>query len=392
MPESLVTKRINTLTVDSIALGLGLPVDSLYLQNVYVDVDDTHIRTAAFNFYAALVNGSTTIDLPASTIGSIYHLQLLSAGAQVLSVFFAMPTQDALLSELSIYTAYPPREGYPLQSPLWGEIEGSIENQTDLAQTFMSKGDGTALSEAVQLQISQGQQVTDQSIATIDGRVTGVDDKLKLLFVTSATPKLVNGVTIPAGTYLDVQTHVAKESITGDKIAKNADLNTPNITNPTLLSTHALTTLAAPNLYLASNGMLARSNDPLNAASRKVGTAAGNLVERGADGYPTKNNAIGAGQTWQDMTASRAKSTTYTNTTGRPITVSVSATGSQTSVVLRVWLYIDSVPIVQNACYVSPANVGSADVTTVIPSDSTYRFEAYATANTAYVTQWSELR
>lgn len=378
MPENLVTKRIHTLTIDSIALGLGLPVDSLYLQNVYVDVDDTHIRTAAFNFYAALVGGSTTIDLPASTIGSIYHLQLLSAGAQVLSVFFAMPTQDALLSELAIYTAYPPREGYPLQSPLWGEIEGSIENQTDLAQTFMSKSDGTALSEAVQLQITQGQQTTDQSITTIDGRVTGVDDKLKLLFVTSTTPKLVNGVTIPAGTYLDVQTHVAKESITGDRITKGTELNEPKLS-----ATYALTTLDAPNLNLAADGTLKRSNDPLNASTRKVGTAVGNLVERDANGYPSNNNAIGVGQTWQNVTASRAKSTTYTNTTGRPIFVQMS-TGWDISNSATL-LYIDDVVIMKDATSTSQAQ--TAIVSGVVPSGSTYKI---ITSRTVDI--WWELR
>ena len=33
---------------------------------------------------------------------------------------------------------------------------------------------------------------------------------------------------------------------------------------------------------------------------------------------------IGVGQTWQDVTASRALGTTYTNSTGKPITISVS--------------------------------------------------------------------
>jgi len=32
---------------------------------------------------------------------------------------------------------------------------------------------------------------------------------------------------------------------------------------------------------------------------------------------------IGVGQTWQNMLASRAMATTYTNSTGRPITVSI---------------------------------------------------------------------
>jgi hypothetical protein len=34
-------------------------------------------------------------------------------------------------------------------------------------------------------------------------------------------------------------------------------------------------------------------------------------------------NVIGVNQTWQDLSASRAASTTYTNSTGRPIFISV---------------------------------------------------------------------
>jgi hypothetical protein len=38
------------------------------------------------------------------------------------------------------------------------------------------------------------------------------------------------------------------------------------------------------------------------------------------------NYALGVGQTWQDMTSSRAFNTTYQNTTGRPIFIGISAT------------------------------------------------------------------
>lgn len=37
---------------------------------------------------------------------------------------------------------------------------------------------------------------------------------------------------------------------------------------------------------------------------------------------------IGVGQTWQNVTASRAASVNYTNTTGRPIQISVGLTGA----------------------------------------------------------------
>lgn len=41
--------------------------------------------------------------------------------------------------------------------------------------------------------------------------------------------------------------------------------------------------------------------------------------------------AVGVGQTWQDLTASRAASTSYQNLTGRPISVAIVAISSATS-------------------------------------------------------------
>jgi hypothetical protein len=42
-------------------------------------------------------------------------------------------------------------------------------------------------------------------------------------------------------------------------------------------------------------------------------------------------SSLGYGQTWQDVTASRALGTTYYNTTGRPITVVVTLASTNTS-------------------------------------------------------------
>lgn len=46
-----------------------------------------------------------------------------------------------------------------------------------------------------------------------------------------------------------------------------------------------------------------------------------------AESATTALNALGAGQTWLDVTASRAFDTTYINTTGRPIMVNVGTVG-----------------------------------------------------------------
>lgn len=48
--------------------------------------------------------------------------------------------------------------------------------------------------------------------------------------------------------------------------------------------------------------------------------------------FPNGSNqdvgALGVGQTWQNVTASRALGTTYTNDTGKPIVVQIGATGN----------------------------------------------------------------
>lgn len=224
---------------------------------------------------------------------------------------------------------------------------------------------------------------------TIDSKTT---IKSNSLFI--APPNNDNGVNVfeyrdavdliwtivPAGVYLKDNV-IAKASITGDKIVKGAQLNEPNITNPTLLATYALTTLDAPNLTLAVDGTLKRSNDPLNASTRKVGTVAGNLVERGADGYPTNNNAVGISQSWQNMAGSRVSSTSYLNSTGRTIAIVILGASAENKIQASVdgsaWI---DVGVIGKS---GSANAGGS---ALIPSGHYYRL-----INGIFST-WSELR
>lgn len=189
---------------------------------------------------------------------------------------------------------------------------------------------------------------------------------------------------VPAGVYLKDNV-IAKASIAGDKIVKGAQLNEPK-----LLATYALTTLAAPNLTMDATGALTRSNDPLNASTRKVGTVAGNLVERGADGYPTNNNALGVGQTWQNMTASRALATTYTNSTGRPIFISLAVNTLDQANIGAFIVYVNDIKVTtvlaqtQNTGYIIEA-------TTIVPAGATYRADRNNGA-ALRIENWSELR
>ena len=91
----------------------------------------------------------------------------------------------------------------------------------------------------------------------------------------------------------------------------------------------------------------------------------------------TPNTQIGVGQTWQDVTASRALGVTYTNSTGKPILINVWAT-SQLSSTMGIQLTIDG-GIVHYAY--SPA-VASAqivlNVSGIIPAGKTYKVDYVA--------------
>lgn len=163
----------------------------------------------------------------------------------------------------------------------------------------------------------------------------------------------------------------------GDKGEKGDAGELPNF--------YATTTLDTPNVNIASDGTFKRSNDPLNAASRKVGTAAGNLVERNANGYPTNNNALGVGQTWQDVSSSRVTGVNYTNTTGRPIVMCCfypSNSGGTVDV------FVDNLVVSSSTRSSGGTNlITTKEVSTIVPAGSVYRLENGFSTQT-----WVELR
>lgn len=108
---------------------------------------------------------------------------------------------------------------------------------------------------------------------------------------------------------------------------------------------------------------------------------AGVTSVNGSTGAVTIPSSIGVGQTWQDMSGSRAgSSTSYQNTTGKPIQVVVGDSGGggnlQASVDGSTWLNIGG------------ADSGSGSFSTVsaiIPNNHYYRY-------TGGFAGWSELR
>ena len=89
---------------------------------------------------------------------------------------------------------------------------------------------------------------------------------------------------------------------------------------------------------------------------------------------------VGVGQTWQNVTGSRAKSVTYTNSTGKPILVHVQKNSGQNTLTLAV----DGLAVSQFGGYGIEAQ---AAVTAIVPNGSTY-----IVGGSGSISSWAELR
>jgi len=109
---------------------------------------------------------------------------------------------------------------------------------------------------------------------------------------------------------------------------------------------------------------------------------------------------IGVGQTWQNVIGSRAKRTTYQNTTGRPIVVAVSFVGPFTSV-LQLWTHSASANILVDGVLIMQADGGDyysssqytnhpANVSAIIAPN--YYYQLYDPNNDVTIQYWTELR
>lgn len=97
-------------------------------------------------------------------------------------------------------------------------------------------------------------------------------------------------------------------------------------------------------------------------------------------------SAIGYSQTWQNMTSSRSIGTTYTNSTGKPIVVTIAATGNGANGLFGITLN-SAVTFYSPSAYSGGA---WTSVTFIVPNGNTY----YTTQQGSNVTLqiWMELR
>ena len=101
----------------------------------------------------------------------------------------------------------------------------------------------------------------------------------------------------------------------------------------------------------------------------------------------TPAGGIGIGQTWQDVTGSRAAGTTYTNSTGKPIFISVYGSGSPSNGAMS--MTVDGVSLGRQGVAAVSSAVMYATMTAIVPNGSTYRVDNVSGWSLG---SWAELR
>ena len=112
--------------------------------------------------------------------------------------------------------------------------------------------------------------------------------------------------------------------------------------------------------------------------------SSGNLT---AAGTITATNVFGQSQTWQNVTASRTITTTYYNTTARPITVVIQFSYNGTPANLG-QLTVGGVLITFGQT--NSAYINAASGTAIVPPGASYVFSA--TSGSLAIGAWLELR
>ncbi len=112
------------------------------------------------------------------------------------------------------------------------------------------------------------------------------------------------------------------------------------------------------------------------------------VSEKAAKEYMDKNASIGIGQSWQDVTAQRQIGVTYTNTTGRPIALSVTLQAASFGGAVDIKLSVNGEIVSQQ--YLSGANSTPALSTFwILREGDTYSLTAQSSGN---LIKWLELR
>jgi hypothetical protein len=170
-------------------------------------------------------------------------------------------------------------------------------------------------------------------------------------------------------------TAYADNAITAERTA-TATLTNKSLTSPTLTGTPVAPTAAlnTSTTQIATTAFVVdqiADDAPTKSGSGATGTW-GISISGNAATATAADNAIGVGQSWQDVTGSRSSGSTYTNSTGRTICISVSAGTSGNDATVQIYVNGNSIAYTASRAPYDQDAWASA----IIPNGATYRADA----------------
>ena len=195
--------------------------------------------------------------------------------------------------------------------------------------------------------------------------------------------------------------HSAKQAQRIKKIIENPDSASGIVTVPKVIASGETVTIPAGRVAVLPNmqvdGVLNIEGEVFIPSGATLGDLDAQIALKADTSYvntqlglkanTTDLKEIGVGQTWQDVTASRASGVTYTNSTGKPILVSVVIKNTAIGGACNVFLQAGSIELGHIDLNDSTSS-GAGTLYGIIPNGDSYTITIFQ----GQVEAWSELR
>lgn len=253
---------------------------------------------------------------------------------------------------------------------LYFPAENIIAISTDGAESFRANATGTLMIGTTSVLTGTGSDATP-----------GLNvKKAGMIIIQNSTEPNMNLAKVSGYT----SEHFVKFNVNGTNIGEiKTDGSVVQFVG-SLLTTNWTVFESAGNLVF-KNGAATKVTFTSSGATGNTQSNGDNSTKFATTAY-VQNMGLGWGQTWQDVLASREKSKTYTNSTGKPIMVKVFMANVGAS--SDAYLYVDGIIVDRQNGDTTNGGAG-ATMSAIVPSGSTYKVEGTRTLTGGI---WVELR